>query len=252
MNNNKDPLVHFVLVNTTHAGNIGAAARAIKTMGFSSLRLVQPCHYLTNESLARASGADDLVRAATVYPTLAEAISDCTMVFGTSARDRSLEWSCMTLRDAATSMARHELQSGQACALVFGRERSGLSNAELSLCNRRLWIPSNEEFSSLNLGSAVQVVAYELRSAILDSVGVFRVADKAAAESGQPADSAAMELFFAHLEQTLIDISFLDPENPRLLMRRLRRYFGRNRPVGSELGILRGILTAVQKSRNHR
>lgn len=250
--------IHFILVNTTHAGNIGAAARAMKTMGCVSLRLVQPCHYLNNDALARASGADDIVRNATVHATLADALSDCTLVFGTSARDRSLEWSSVTAREAAARVYAQESPSRDICAIVFGRERSGLTNDELSLCSHRLWIPSDASFSSLNLGSAVQVVAYELRQAMLSRVKnqVNRTGELSGspdmAESSQmpeeSSDSGAMEQFFVHLEQTLVDIGFLDRENPRLLMRRLRRYFGRNRPEGSELNILRGILSAAQKS----
>lgn len=239
--------VHFVLVGTTHSGNIGAAARAMKTMGFDSLRLVNPCAYKTQEAFARASGADGVIRKAGCFDHLAEAIADCSLVFGTSARTRSLAWSGANVREAAETIAVGE---HDAVAIVFGRERSGLTNDELDLCSHQLQIPTSEDFASLNLGSAVQVVAYELRQSLL----ACRAPTHSQINTGQDdpaedtADSQSMERFYTHLEQTLVDLEFLDPNNPRLLMRRLRRYFSRNRPVDSELNILRGILTAAGKA----
>jgi len=239
MNSLLNKHVHFILVGTTHSGNIGAAARAMKTMGFESLRLVDPCPYKTSEAFARASGADGLVRDALSYSTLSDAIADCSLVFGTSARLRSLTWAGVDAREAAVTVA--ACPAGSNVAVVFGRERSGLTNSELDLCTHQLQIPTSEDFASLNLGSAVQVVAYELRMAHLGLVDGTEQPD-----ADEPvADSESMEHFFAHLERTLIELDFLDPENPRLLMRRLRRYFGRNRPVATELNILRGILTAA-------
>jgi len=258
MNELPQPLINFVLVNTTHAGNIGAAARAMKTMGFASLRLVNPCRYQTAESLARASGADSIVRNADVFSSLPEAIADCHQVYGTSARSRSLEWTVVTARDAANSIAQSCRSAGSSdnavsesqvrIALVFGRvfgrERSGLTNEELDLCQHRLWIPTDPDFSSLNLGSAVQVVAYELALAI-------QTVDAALPESDEPlADAAGMARFYQHLEETLVSTGFLDPDNPRHLMRRLRRYFGRNQPSESELSIFRGILSSVNRLRS--
>jgi len=253
MNDLPQPLIHFVLVNTTHAGNIGAAARAMKTMGFASLRLVNPCRYQTAESLARASGADSIVRDAEVYSSLSEAIADCHQVYGTSARSRSLEWTVVTARDAANSIAQSCRSAGPSddevpesqvkIALVFGRERSGLTNEELDLCQHRLWIPTDPDFSSLNLGSAVQVVAYELALALETVDTVLPVSDEPLA------DAAGMARFYQHLEETLIATGFLDPDNPRHLMRRLRRYFGRNQPSESELSIFRGILSSVNRQR---
>lgn len=245
--------IHFVLVNTTHAGNIGAAARAMKTMGFASLRLVNPCRYQTADSLARASGADSIVRDAEVFSSLDDAIADCHQIYGTSARSRSLEWTVVTAREAAESIA-VSLASGQAAqeqgtgektAVVFGRERSGLTNEELALCQHRLWIPSNPEFSSLNLGSAVQVVAYELAMA-----AAFGTVTDTEPATEPLADAAAMARFYTHLEQTLIATGFLDPDNPRHLLRRLKRYFGRNQPTETELNIFRGILTSVTSQRD--
>lgn len=256
--------VHFVLVDTTHAGNIGAAARAMKTMGFSSLRLVQTESqhqsrrsgqpHLGDEAQARASGASDILEAATQFDSLEEALSDCVHAFGTSARSRSLEWQTISARDAGTEVRAHYAQPGSQdhVAFVFGRERSGLTNEELALCSHRLNIPTNPLFSSLNLGSAVQVIAYELHESLLAETKDSAVTDRQAgtepvSEEDRLADNAGMERFFVHLEQTLITIGFLNPENPRLLMPRLRRYFSVHRPRQSELNILRGILTAVNR-----
>lgn len=239
--------VHFVLVGTTHSGNIGAAARAMKTMGFHSLRLVAPCVYKTQEAFARASGADGIVEEAQRFDELADAVADCSRVFGTSARKRTLEWSDMSLREAAGTIAANTRDQ---VAVVFGRERSGLTNEELDLCSHRLQIPTSAEFASLNLGSAVQVVAYELRQSLLAVQATAPTLGNDAIEDADEfmADGRSMERFYTHLEDTLVDLEFLDPENPRLLMRRLRRYFSRNRPMDSELNILRGILAAAGKA----
>ena len=239
MNTTTLPDICFVLVETSHSGNIGAAARALKTMGFSQLRLVKPCRYKTAEAYARASGADNLIDDAGVFDSLSEAVSDCHMIFGTSARSRTLEWSTKTARETADTVCAGS-SIGKA-AIVFGRERSGLTNDELALCHHRLWIPSDDDFSSLNLASAVQVVAYELRqaSAIAEPV----LADK----SEVPADAGMVERFFEHLERTLVEIEFIDPDNPRWSMRRLRRLFARAAPSQTELNLLRGILSAINR-----
>jgi len=218
-------------------------------MGFSSLRLVTPCHYRSAESLARASGADDIVHAAQVYTSLADAIADCHQVYGSSARSRSLEWTTISSRAAAEAICAQQSGTGYSdhrTAMVFGQERSGLSNEELSLCQYRLWIPCNPAFSSLNLGSAVQVVAYELAQAALASGSSAAAVSQYAEE--ELADAAAMQRFYVHLEETLVRTEFLDPDNPRLLMRRLRRFFGRSKPTGTELNILRGALSSVHRA----
>jgi len=225
----------------------------MKNMGLTSLRLVDPCRYQTQEAFVRASGAGEIIRNAVVYDSLADALVKCTTVFGTSARSRTLENRVLPVRDAA-SLILEKLSNKSAAtgvdsddvAIVFGRERSGLSNEELSLCDWRLHIPCNPDFSSLNLGSAVQVVAYELHQAnALCQNGSERKPKK---QLPALADNPALEGFFSHMEQTLIDIGFLDPQNPRLLMPKIRLYFMRNRPNTSELNILRGILSSAQKS----
>ena len=219
----------------------------MKTMGFSKLRLVRPCKYLTAEALARASGADHILQEAVVYDSLEEAIADCVTVYGTSARSRTMEWTVSDVPEVAS----HLLSSSEKAAIVFGRERSGLTNDELASCNGRLWIPSNPEFSSLNLASAVQVVAYELRRA---SGFVYDqgLADPALADAGREAepaaDHAALQHFFEHLESVMVKTGFLDPENPRLLMQRMRRLFGRHQLLHSEIQVLRGFLTAIDKT----
>lgn len=231
--------VRFVMVETTNGGNIGAAARAMKTMGLSELALVRPCEYRTYECYARASGANEIVDAATVHDSLQSAIADCGLVIGTSARLRSLNWPQLSPAEAslkiAVSSVKHKV------AVVFGRERAGLTNAELALCGALLVIPTHEGFSSLNIAAAVQVISYELMNVTLPEV-----ADKVAAEPAAP--QLELERFYEHLLTVMTEIGYLDPENPRLLMARLRRLFNRSEPSTSELQVLRGVLTQVQKN----
>ncbi|MCB1757050.1 MAG: RNA methyltransferase [Gammaproteobacteria bacterium] len=231
--------VRIVLVNTTHAGNIGATARAMKNMGFAELYLVQPCDYQSHEARARASGADDILDNASVCETLAQALTGCTLVFGTSSRARAMAWEDCTIRQAAESLA-GEPPAGRV-AFVFGRERSGLTNDELALCHRRVHIPADAAFPSLNLAAAVQLVTYELRMSGEMPTGL------PGSDSPEPAVAEDMERFYTHLQATLEGLAFLDPDNPRLLMRRLRRFYNRSRPDASELRILRGILSATDK-----
>ena len=229
----------IVLVNTSHPGNIGATARAMKNMGLEQLCLVSPQHYPSAEATARASGADDLLARASCYASLDEALVDATLVIGASARCRTLPLPLLDPR-ACAELTMAQADRGRV-AVVFGRERTGLSNDELDRCHYLVQIPSNPDYPSLNLAAAVQVIAYELRlaagTAALESQG-----ERDYASAGQ------LEQFYAHLEQTLIELEFLDPENPRQLMRRLRRLFGRARPDQNEINILRGILTAAAKS----
>ena len=233
--------IRIVLVGTTHPGNIGAVARAMKNMGLAELVLVEPRHFPHEDATARASGAIDVLENAVVADTLADAVSDCVFVVGASARSRAINWPCYEPREGAAKLV--ERQSQGPVAAVFGPEKYGLTNAHLDLCNALLTIPSNPEFSSLNLAMAVQVLTYELRLA----------SDEAAQprplyEPDAPlATSAELEHFYAHLEQVLRDVHFLDPDNPRHLMRRLRRLFVRAAPDQNEVNILRGILTAVER-----
>ena len=233
--------IAIVLVETTHPGNIGAAARAMKTMGLSVLRLVKPKNFPSADATARAAGADDLLVAADVYDNLTDAVSDCVLVLGSSARLRNL--SCPVVRpDAAAREALDLANSGSKVAVLFGRESSGLSNEELDLCNKVIVIPTSSDFSSLNLASAVQLIAYELMRHVTGD-------DISDGHTGtELATSAEMDLFYRHLEECLVEIEFLDPEKPRRLMRRLKQLFNRACLDKNEYNILRGILTSVQDS----
>jgi tRNA (cytidine32/uridine32-2'-O)-methyltransferase len=236
--------LRIVLVNTTHPGNIGGTARAMKNMGFTELYLVQPCEYQTQETYARASGAHDVVDNAKLCGSLAEALEGCTVVFGTSARTRAIEWEDCTVREAAES-CQSETQLSQKVAVVFGQERAGLTNDELALCHRRVHIPTNPAFSSLNLAAAVQLICYEFRMSLKLDEAPKASAVKSTKEALAAADD--MERFYTHLQATLVRTDFLDPQNPRHLMRRLRRLYNRMHPNLTELNILRGILASIDK-----
>ncbi len=230
--------VRIVLVNTTHPGNIGAVARAMKNMGLRELYLVDPRIYPSAEATARASGADDVLAEAVVCADLNQAIEDCPLVIGASARQRAIECPRLGPRECVAMIA--ERAGAGPVAVVFGREHSGLSNAELDLCHFQLAIPVDPGFTSLNLAAAVQIFAYEH---FLARAGAGQ---GVSAEAGTAVSAAEMERFYQHLEQVMIEIGFLDPARPRHLMRRLRRLYNRARPDQNEMNILRGILTAVQ------
>jgi len=234
--------VRIVLVGTTHPGNIGAVARAMKNMGQSDLALVNPKHFPHEDATARASGATDVLDNAKVVATLGEALVDCVYVAGASARPRTIGWPTMGPRDCAERMML-EMKKGRVAA-VFGPEKSGLNNDDLDLCHTLLTIPTNPDFSSLNLAMAVQVFTYELRvaSALNGGPGF--------ASEAPPATGEEMEHFYAHLEKVFEDVKFLDPDNPRYLMRRMRRLFIRARPDVNEVNILRGFLTAIERTRD--
>ncbi|MEQ9394654.1 tRNA (cytosine(32)/uridine(32)-2'-O)-methyltransferase TrmJ [Haliea sp.] len=238
--------IRIVLVNTSHPGNIGGVARAMKNMGLSRLVLVAPRQFPDEQADWRAAGAIDLLQGATVCATLDEAIADCQYVVGTSARERRIPWPLLDPRRCAEEMAR---RSGrEQVALLFGREDRGLTNDELQRCNLHLHIPSDPSYSSLNLAMAVQIVCYELRMLLLG--GLLGGALPAQAEDQWDAPfstTESMERFYQHLEETLVGIGFLDPAAPRQLMARLRRLYGRVRLDEMELNILRGILTETQK-----
>jgi TrmH family RNA methyltransferase len=231
--------IRIVLINTSHPGNIGATARAMKVMGLQSLHLVNPKTFPCAEATAMASGADDLLEKAVVHESLESALIGCSLVLGTSARLRSLPMPQMDLRSAAQSaLSEHE---GQDIAILFGQERAGLTNEEIHRCHQLVHIDTNPDFGSLNLSQAVQVMAYELRMAVVGGAGVI-----IAPSDWVPVDAGQMEMFFVHLEQTLLDIKFMTPEHPKRLMARMRRLFNRARPDQNEINILRGILTAAQ------
>jgi len=231
--------IRIVLINTTHPGNIGATARAMKVMGLSSLHLVTPKIYPSADATAMASGADDVLQKAVVHDSLDSALQGCALVLGTSARMRSLPMPMIDARRAA-NQALAEAKSLDV-AVLFGRERYGLINEEMQRCQFLVNIPSNPEYSSLNLAQAVQIIAYELR---VSAQGFSDISVDP--HDWEPVDDRQMEGLFEHLEQTLLDIRFLNPKQPKRLMARLRRLFNRARPDQNEINILRGILKASQ------
>ena len=233
--------IRIVLVGTTHPGNIGAVARAMKNMGLDELALVKPKHFPHKDATARASGAVGVLKNALVVTSLREALTDCVYVAGASARPRTIEWPSMGPRECAQRL-QLESEVGSVAA-VFGPEKSGLHNDDLDLCHTLLTSPTDPDFSSLNLAMAVQVLCYELR--VAGTVDAGPVVESEAS----PATAAEMEHFYTHLEQVMTDIKFLDTDNPRYLMRRLRRLFNRARPDKNEVNILRGLLTAVDRTR---
>lgn len=230
--------IRIVLIGTSHPGNIGAAARAMKTMGLSQLYLVEPKEFPHPKALEMASGAGDLVESAKVVSTLDEAIGDCQLVVGTSARDRKIPWPLLSPR-AVVQKIKNEPGDAD-IAIVFGRERTGLLNDELRRCQIHIQIPANPEYPSLNLAAAVQVLAYECRVASFEQDTIEEVWDHRRATSHE------LELLFKHLESALIKLRFLKPKSPRQLMTRLRRFFFRAHPDEMEVNIFRGILSAIE------
>jgi tRNA (cytidine32/uridine32-2'-O)-methyltransferase len=234
--------IRIVLVNTTNPGNIGGVARAMKNMGLSRLYLVAPKTFPAPEAEWRAASAKDVLDGAIVVDTLDEAIDDCQFIVGTSARERRIPWPLLDPRRCAEQIATNS--ADQQVAVLFGREDRGLTNEELRVCNLHLNVPTSEDYPSLNLAMAVQIVCYELR---MLQVGE-RLPEQADHEWDAPFSTREnMERFYVHLEQTLTDIEFLNPATPRQLMSRLRRLYSRVRLDEMELNILRGILTETQK-----
>lgn len=234
--------IRIVLVNTSHPGNIGAVARAMKNMGLSRLYLVSPKQFPDEQATWRAVSASDILESAVVTLTLAEAVGDCQFVVGTSARGRRIPWPLLDPRRCAERM-NIESESSEV-AVLFGREDRGLTNDELKICNLHLNIPTSQDYSSLNLAMAVQIVAYELRM-LLDAQSLAERDDE---QWDTPfASQNYMESYYEHLEQTLVDIEFMDRDAPRQLMTRLRRLYSRVRLDEMEMNILRGILSDTQK-----
>lgn len=234
--------VRIVLVGTTHPGNIGAAARAMKTMGLRSLFLVQPAAYPSPEATARAAGAADILDQATVCESLDQALTGCVLVAGASARARSLSGPQIDAHACAGRLL--EATARGPVAVVFGRESSGLSNRELEHCHYVLQIPADPEYSALNLAAAVQIVAYELWTAAPGTPP----RSPGSADSTPLATADELAGFFAHLERVLAGVGFLDPDRAPHTMRRLKRFYTRAHPDRTELNLLRGVLSAVEES----
>lgn len=234
--------IRIVLVNTSHPGNVGATARAMKNMGLSQLTLVAPKDYPSPKALWRAANAKDVLETVQVVDTLEEAVADCGLVVGTSARERRIPWPLLTPRECGERSVSEASQ--HPVAIVFGREDRGLTNEELQQCHFHVHIPANPEYSALNLGAAVQVICYEMRLAVLQQ------------EQGKPlhfddwdvppAKHSDLEMYYDHLQETLVKLGFLDLDNPRQTVTRLRRLYNRIRLDEMELSILRGILTSTQ------
>jgi len=239
------PRVKVVMVHTSHSGNIGSAARAMKTMGLTNLVLVSPKQFPSEDAIAMSSGAADVLEGATVVETLEEAIVDCSLVVGASARSRNLPWPLVNPREMAQQAL--ALPAEAKIALVFGRERSGLTNDELARCSCHVNIPANADYSSLNVASAVQVLCYELRMSAVLSQGTEQ--PLWGVEWDQPpATSGQLEGLFEHWQKLLVDIDFLDPTNPRTLMSKVRRLILRAQPDEVEANIMRGMLSHIDKN----
>ena len=237
--------ISVVLIGTSHPGNIGSAARAMKVMGLTNLVLVDPACEIDAKSLALAAGAADVVTNAKIVKTLDEAIADCGLVIGSSARSRTLEWPQLDPRESGIKTI--EEAAAHPVAILFGRERTGLTNEELQKCHCHVYIPANPEYSSLNLAMAVQTVSYEVRMAFLETqkyTGEKKIDEYPRAKE--------LELFYEHLEKVTTQTQFINKKHPGMVMTKLRRMFTRARPEQQELNILRGILTSVEKSLEHR
>lgn len=233
--------IKIVLVGTTHPGNIGAAARAMQTMCVQRLALVDPQCPIGEVAYARASGANAILDRRETHTSLDAAIADCERVVATSARRRSLPWP--EIDPAANAEALLALDDDDRVAIVFGREHSGLTNDELQLCNAMLSIPTNPDFGSLNLAAAVQIVCYEIYQRLQQPQP-----HKALEQQDRPASSADVEGYFSHLQQVMLTTGFLDPEQPGMIMQRLRRLYLRSELTRNEINILRGMLSAVEKA----
>ena len=231
--------IEFVLVEPSHPGNVGAAARAIGTMGFKNLVLVKPTKHPHPESRARSSGALDILLDARVCGTLEEAIADSSLVIGTTARQRRISVPIDSIHECTQSIFESSLK--QKVSIIFGPETSGLSNKDIDRCNRLVYIPTGEMHSSLNLSMAVQVIAYQLNLAFFGL--------EEGQETRDLASGKEMELFYEHLEDVLLETGFLNPTNPKQLMRRLKALFNRAQLDDNEVNIMRGILTSYQKPR---
>ncbi|VXA85575.1 tRNA (cytidine/uridine-2'-O-)-methyltransferase [Acinetobacter sp. 8I-beige] len=250
--------VRIVMVNTTLPANIGSALRAMKTMGLSKLVLVAPKTYPHPDIDALAAGATDLIEQIEIVETLADAIKDCHLVFGTSARSRTIPWPLLDARPAAEKSISAVVNDQQDVAVVFGREDRGLTNEELAMANYHVTIPVNTDYGVLNVAQAIQVICYEMRMATLAAVesaeneaATMPVTDTESMQWDEPlVTHEQMEQFYPHIEKMLAEIEFLDPKNPRLLPLRLRRLFGRIQLDRMEYHLLRGIFSRVQALNN--
>ncbi|THB82835.1 tRNA (cytosine(32)/uridine(32)-2'-O)-methyltransferase TrmJ [Pantoea allii] len=240
--------IRIVLVETSHTGNMGSVARAMKTMGLTNLFLVNPLVKPDSQAISLAAGASDVIGDAKIVDSLDEAIAGCSLVVGTSARSRSLPWPMLDARECGVK----SVEEGQQApvALVFGRERVGLTNEELQKCHYHVAIQANPDYSSLNLAMAVQIIAYEVRMAWLQSQEQASTAPKYE-ESPYPLVDD-LERFYQHMEQMMLNSGFIREANPGQVMSKLRRLYTRARPERDELNILRGMLSSFEKRKNEK
>ena len=234
--------VKFILVGTTHPGNIGAAARAMKNMGIKQLGLVSPKKFPDEKAFYRAKAATDILENAQVHETLIEAVSGFQLVIGTSARNRKIPWPIMSPREAAQEILSNH-KGANKIAVVFGREDRGLTNEELGLCNLHVHIPSSDEYSSLNLSQAIQIIAYEIRLRGLSTEGKSKKQEW----DGPLAENAEIERLIEHFDDLMQEVEFYDIDNPRQLLTRVRRFFRRSKIDHIEANIFRGVFAAIQK-----
>lgn len=236
--------IRIVLVETSHTGNMGSAARAMKTMGLSSLYMVNPLVKPDSQAISLSAGASDVIGNAKIVNTLDEALVGCSLVVGTSARSRALPWPMLEPRECGERSV--ESAKTTPVALLFGCERIGLTNEDLQKCNYQVCIPANPEYSSLNLAMAVQIIAYEVRVAHLALLEAVKPQVECEETLYPPVDD--LERFYQHLEKTLSKAGFIRQVHPGQVMSKLRRLFARARPESQELQILRGILTSIEKT----
>ena len=249
MANKKDVLqliqqnISFILVGTTHPGNIGAAARAMKNMGIKQMGLVSPKSFPHEKAFFRAKAATDVLEKAVVYKSLSKAVSEIKLVIGTSARNRKVPWPIVSPSEAAEEIVSFSKTSEDKTAVVFGREDRGLTNEELGLCNLHVHIPSSDEYPSLNLSQAIQIIAYEIRLKALSHEGKLEKQ-----EWDVPlAENAEIEKLIEHFDELMQDVEFYKTDNPRQLLRRVRRFFKRSKLDHIEANVFRGVFAAIQK-----
>ncbi|CAM4377510.1 MAG: tRNA (cytidine/uridine/adenosine-2'-O-)-methyltransferase TrmJ [Legionellaceae bacterium] len=235
--------IAIILIDTSHPGNIGAAARAMKNMGIHDLRLVNPVTLQWEEAIARSAGAEDILNQAKIYEEMNLAIADCSLVIGTSARSRSFHWPLLSIHEDAEKIL-HQAKTTKV-AIVFGRESSGLTNEELQRCQYHLTIPVTEIYSSLNLAAAVQIICYELYK-----TNITLTPDSESLPIKAIASHNELEKLYQHLEKSCIEVKFLNPHKPGLLMARFRKLFNRCELTKVELNILRGFLSAILKRKS--
>ncbi|MCS5711026.1 RNA methyltransferase [Candidatus Berkiella aquae] len=241
--------ISIILCQTSHPGNIGASARSMKTMALKQLVLIEPAIFPSNVAVERASGADDVLANAKVYGSLNEGVANCQWLFGTSARSRAFPWPQLTPFEAAAKML--ELTATQqSVGILFGNEQSGLSNEQLQQCDFHIAIPANPEYSSLNLGSAVQIICYEIYQAWLKHKQEPTLSEMTVPAIGHKANHDEIAGLLEHFEKVSVEIGFLDPKHPKKLLPRLKRLFAKAQLEKEEVNLLRGFLKLANSKKD--